>query len=144
MSHLDNMPFEESVAKQIEEHFYKGLHLTFCRKSDDTLAIVSSSMLFFNLFNINKSLISNIYAKIHVCLIIRSYFPERNGGKIPNVSSLRGNCSENSMQSSSSTLTNELREQIIEIAQLNDNLYYMLSVFIFIADHCLTKHPYFL
>lgn len=41
MSHLDNMPFEESVAKQIEEHFYKGLHLTFCRKSDDTLAIVS-------------------------------------------------------------------------------------------------------
>lgn len=41
MAHLDNMPFEESVAKQIEQHFYTGLHLTFCRKNDDTLAIVS-------------------------------------------------------------------------------------------------------
>lgn len=41
MSHLQNLPFNESLlTKRIEEYFYSGLHLTFCRKRDDTLAMV--------------------------------------------------------------------------------------------------------
>lgn len=46
MSHLQNLPFNEnSVTKNIEKFFYTGLHLTFCRKRDDTPAIVSSCCL---------------------------------------------------------------------------------------------------
>lgn len=47
MNHLENMPFEETVTQKIQEYFYKGLHLTFCRKKDDTLAMVSYSELLF-------------------------------------------------------------------------------------------------
>lgn len=42
MTHLQNIPYTESIlTKKMEEYFYKGLHMTFCRKRDDTLAIVS-------------------------------------------------------------------------------------------------------
>ncbi|KAJ8966604.1 hypothetical protein NQ314_003434 [Rhamnusium bicolor] len=38
--HLQNIPYNETIfTKKIEEYFYKGLHLTFCRKRDDSLAI---------------------------------------------------------------------------------------------------------
>ncbi|KAJ8981753.1 hypothetical protein NQ317_004933, partial [Molorchus minor] len=38
--HLQNIPYNETIlTKKMEEYFYKGLHLTFCRKRDDTLAI---------------------------------------------------------------------------------------------------------
>ncbi|XP_074030668.1 MOXD1 homolog 1 isoform X1 [Leptinotarsa decemlineata] len=38
--HLHNMPYNETVfTKKMEEYFYKGLHLTFCRKRDDSLII---------------------------------------------------------------------------------------------------------
>ncbi|KAG5898698.1 hypothetical protein JTB14_030648 [Gonioctena quinquepunctata] len=34
------MPYNEAVfTKKMEEYFYKGLHLTFCRKRDDSLVI---------------------------------------------------------------------------------------------------------
>lgn len=40
--HLQHIPYNETLlTKQLEEHFYRGLHLTFCRKKDDSLAIVS-------------------------------------------------------------------------------------------------------
>lgn len=40
--HLQNIPYNETIfTKKMEEYFYKGLHLTFCRKRDDSLAIVS-------------------------------------------------------------------------------------------------------
>ncbi|CAH0564397.1 unnamed protein product [Brassicogethes aeneus] len=39
-NHLLNIPYNETIlTKKIEEYFYTGLHLTFCRKRDDTLAI---------------------------------------------------------------------------------------------------------
>lgn len=42
MSHLQNIPYNETIlTKKMEEYFYNGLHMTFCRKRDDTLAIVS-------------------------------------------------------------------------------------------------------
>lgn len=42
MSHLNEIPWEEPLlTKRIEESFYKGQHLTFCRKRDDSLALVS-------------------------------------------------------------------------------------------------------
>lgn len=48
MAHLESMPYKETLfTKKMEEYFHTGLHLTFCRKRDDTLAIVSS-----NCFNI--------------------------------------------------------------------------------------------
>lgn len=38
MSHLNEIPWEEELlTKRIEESFYSGQHLTFCRKRDDTL-----------------------------------------------------------------------------------------------------------
>ncbi|CAG9832084.1 unnamed protein product [Diabrotica balteata] len=38
--HLHNMPYNETIfTKTMEKYFYEGLHLTFCRKRDDTLAI---------------------------------------------------------------------------------------------------------
>ncbi|XP_018574913.1 uncharacterized protein LOC108913774 [Anoplophora glabripennis] len=38
--HLQNIPYNETIfTKKMEEYFYKGLHLTFCRKRDDSLAI---------------------------------------------------------------------------------------------------------
>ncbi|KAH1015716.1 hypothetical protein HUJ04_007058 [Dendroctonus ponderosae] len=40
MSHLQNIPYNETIlTKKMEEYFYNGLHMTFCRKRDDTLAI---------------------------------------------------------------------------------------------------------
>ncbi|KAK9745801.1 Copper type II ascorbate-dependent monooxygenase, C-terminal domain [Popillia japonica] len=40
MAHLENMPYKEVLlTKKMEEYFHTGLHLTFCRKRDDTLAI---------------------------------------------------------------------------------------------------------
>ncbi|XP_060522348.1 MOXD1 homolog 1 [Cylas formicarius] len=39
-AHLQSIPYNETVlTKKMEEYFYNGLHLTFCRKRDDTLAI---------------------------------------------------------------------------------------------------------
>lgn len=44
--HLQHIPYNETLLTQkLEEYFYKGLHLTFCRKKDDSLAIVSSSCI---------------------------------------------------------------------------------------------------
>ncbi|XP_050299023.1 MOXD1 homolog 1 [Anthonomus grandis grandis] len=40
MQHLQDIPYNETIlTKNIEEYFYSGLHMTFCRKRDDTLAI---------------------------------------------------------------------------------------------------------
>ncbi|XP_066153035.1 MOXD1 homolog 1 [Euwallacea fornicatus] len=40
MMHLQSIPYNETIlTKKMEEYFYKGLHMTFCRKRDDTLAI---------------------------------------------------------------------------------------------------------
>ncbi|KAF5296520.1 hypothetical protein FQR65_LT01510 [Abscondita terminalis] len=40
MSHLQSLPYNESLlTNRIEEYFYSGLHLTFCRKRDDSLAM---------------------------------------------------------------------------------------------------------
>ncbi|KAL1497332.1 hypothetical protein ABEB36_008314 [Hypothenemus hampei] len=40
MSHLQNIPYNETLlTKKMEEYFYNGLHMTFCRKRDDSLAI---------------------------------------------------------------------------------------------------------
>jgi hypothetical protein len=42
MSHLYEHPWDERLLTQkIEESFYSGQHMVFCRKWDDTLAIVS-------------------------------------------------------------------------------------------------------
>lgn len=42
LAHLDALPYSEvSLTQKIEEYFYKGLHQTFCRKRDDSLAMVS-------------------------------------------------------------------------------------------------------
>lgn len=42
ISHLNELPWEEPLlTKRIEESFYTGQHLTFCRKKDNTFAIVS-------------------------------------------------------------------------------------------------------
>lgn len=50
-THLQNIPYYEPLlTKKMEEYFYTGLHLTFCRKRDDTLAIVSTSTLIINQF----------------------------------------------------------------------------------------------
>lgn len=47
MAHLQSLPFNESLlTKRIEEYFYSGLHLTFCRKRDDTLAMVRKQKWF--------------------------------------------------------------------------------------------------
>lgn len=46
MAHLENMPYKEVLlTKKMEEYFHTGLHLTFCRKRDDTLAIVSELLI---------------------------------------------------------------------------------------------------
>lgn len=48
-SHLQNIPYNETIlTKKMEEYFYTGLHLTFCRKRDDSLAIVSSTFIICN------------------------------------------------------------------------------------------------
>lgn len=40
LAHLDALPYKEPIFTQkIEEYFYTGLHLTLCRKRDDTLAM---------------------------------------------------------------------------------------------------------
>lgn len=40
--HLHRIPYNETLlTKQLEDYFYRGLHLTFCRKRDDSLAFVS-------------------------------------------------------------------------------------------------------
>ncbi|KAK9887700.1 hypothetical protein WA026_000021 [Henosepilachna vigintioctopunctata] len=40
MTHLQSIPYNEPLlTKKMEEYFYTGLHLTFCRKRDDSLAI---------------------------------------------------------------------------------------------------------
>lgn len=45
--HLHHIPYNETLfTQQLEEFFYKGLHLTFCRKTDDSLAIVSKFLKF--------------------------------------------------------------------------------------------------
>lgn len=46
--HLHHIPYNETLLTQkLEEYFYNGLHLTFCRKKDDSLAIVSSELIIF-------------------------------------------------------------------------------------------------
>ncbi|VEN34259.1 unnamed protein product [Callosobruchus maculatus] len=38
--HIHRMPYNDSsFTTKMEEYFYKGLHLTFCRKRDDSLAV---------------------------------------------------------------------------------------------------------
>lgn len=47
--HLQHIPYNETLlTQQLEEHFYRGLHLTFCRKKDDSLAIVSMTINYFH------------------------------------------------------------------------------------------------
>lgn len=47
MSHLQDLPYNETLlTKKIEEYFYTGLHLTFCWKRDDTLAVVSCLLIY--------------------------------------------------------------------------------------------------
>ncbi|KAB0792970.1 hypothetical protein PPYR_12590 [Photinus pyralis] len=49
MSHLQSLPYNESLlTRRIEEYFYSGLHLTFCRKRDDTLAMAEKVERFPN------------------------------------------------------------------------------------------------
>ncbi|XP_017770957.1 PREDICTED: MOXD1 homolog 1 [Nicrophorus vespilloides] len=39
MAHLQDIPYNETILTQtLEEYFYTGLHLTFCRRKNDTLA----------------------------------------------------------------------------------------------------------
>lgn len=46
MNHLQDIPYNETLlTKKVEEYFYTGLHLTFCRKRDDSLAIVSFDLI---------------------------------------------------------------------------------------------------
>lgn len=43
-SHLVELPWTEKLlTQQVEESFYVGQHMVFCRKNDDQLAIVSST-----------------------------------------------------------------------------------------------------
>lgn len=54
MDHLQNIPFNESLlTRNIEAYFYTGLHLTFCRKRDDSLAIVSMRNIYLIHSNFN-------------------------------------------------------------------------------------------
>ncbi|XP_064213511.1 MOXD1 homolog 1 [Tribolium castaneum] len=49
MDHLQDIPYNESlITRKMEEYFYTGLHLTFCRKRDDSLAIKESIVNFPN------------------------------------------------------------------------------------------------
>ncbi|RZC38667.1 MOXD1 -like 1 [Asbolus verrucosus] len=49
MDHLQDIPYNETLlTKKMEEYFYTGLHLTFCRKRDDSLAIKESVIQFPN------------------------------------------------------------------------------------------------
>jgi hypothetical protein len=49
MDHLQDIQFNESlITEKIEEYFYTSLHLTFCRKRDDSLAIKESIITFPN------------------------------------------------------------------------------------------------
>jgi hypothetical protein len=42
-SHLVELPWTEKLLTQrVEESFYAGQHMVFCRKNDDQLAIVSN------------------------------------------------------------------------------------------------------
>lgn len=48
--HLHHIPYNETLlTKQLEEHFYRGLHLTFCRKKDDSLLIVSDKRINYSI-----------------------------------------------------------------------------------------------
>lgn len=43
LAHLIELPWMETLlTRRIEESFYKGQHLTFCRRKDDALAFVST------------------------------------------------------------------------------------------------------
>ncbi|KAF5270747.1 hypothetical protein FQA39_LY01485 [Lamprigera yunnana] len=64
MSHLQSLPYNESLlTKRIEEYFYSGLHLTFCRKRDDTLAVAEKVERFpnFTAYITNSSTIQCSY-----------------------------------------------------------------------------------
>lgn len=42
MAHLNEMPWAEPLlTEQIEKTLYKGMHMTFCKKRDDTWGVVS-------------------------------------------------------------------------------------------------------
>lgn len=42
IAHLNEIPWSEPLlTKRIEDTLYKGKHMTFCRKRDETLAVVS-------------------------------------------------------------------------------------------------------
>lgn len=43
IEHLNEIPWNETLlTKKIEDTLYKGKHMTFCRKRDDTLAVVKN------------------------------------------------------------------------------------------------------
>lgn len=47
MAHLNEMPWAEPLlTEQIEKTLYKGMHMTFCKKRDDTYAVVSTNFFF--------------------------------------------------------------------------------------------------
>lgn len=49
MAHLEDIPYHaEELTQKIEEYFYKGLHLTFCKRRNDTKDIVSFYILFLS------------------------------------------------------------------------------------------------
>lgn len=44
MAHLNEMPWAETLlTEQIEKRLYKGMHMTFCKKKDDTWGVVRIS-----------------------------------------------------------------------------------------------------
>ncbi|XP_022911259.2 MOXD1 homolog 1 [Onthophagus taurus] len=56
LAHLQDIPYEEAlITKKIEEYFHKGLHLTFCRKRDGSLAIKENVERFPNFTEYNLS-----------------------------------------------------------------------------------------
>jgi hypothetical protein len=61
MDHLQDIQFNESlITEKIEEYFYTSLHLTFCRKRDDSLAIVSPNQVLFSV-NLKFSFVEGKY-----------------------------------------------------------------------------------
>lgn len=44
IAHLNEIPWSEPLlTKRIEDTLYKGKHMTFCRKRDNTIAVVSNT-----------------------------------------------------------------------------------------------------
>ena len=48
MAHLNEMPWAEPLlTEQIEKTLYKGMHMTFCKKRDDSWGVVSNLSCLF-------------------------------------------------------------------------------------------------